>query len=74
MLYSSVSGYMEVVCLILVPMLASQPCLHAFDVPTSSFIFIENVLLFLFLLFFFLNGVNIFVDCRNVSWCKLYII
>ena len=37
---------MEVVCLILGHTLTSQPCLHAFlgfDVPTSSFIFIENV-------------------------------
>ena len=31
---------MEVVCLILGRMLTSQPC---FDIPTSSFIFIENV-------------------------------
>ena len=28
-------GYMEVVCLILCPMLASQPCSHAFWVLTS---------------------------------------
>ena len=28
-------GYMEVVCLILGPMLASQPCSHAFWVLTS---------------------------------------
>ena len=37
---------MEVVCSILGPMLASQPlfaCFLGFDVPTSSFIFIENV-------------------------------
>ena len=37
---------MEVVCLILGPMLASQPCSHAFWVLTSlhlPFIFTENV-------------------------------
>ena len=28
-------GYMKVVCLILVPMLASRPCLHTFWVLTS---------------------------------------
>ena len=35
---------MEVVCLILRPMLASQPCLHAFfgfNIPTSSFILLK---------------------------------
>ena len=55
LLYSDVStyvgGYMEVVCLILGPtciyVTCSFPTLFAcflgFDVPTSSFIFIENV-------------------------------
>ena len=43
--------YMEVVCFILGPMLASQPCSHAFlgfDVPTSSLIYIENVFCMIF--------------------------
>ena len=41
---------MEVVCLILGPTLTSQPlfaCFLGFDVPTSSFIFIENVFIIL---------------------------
>ena len=33
--YKLMYGYMELVCLILGPMLASQPCLHAFWVLTS---------------------------------------
>ena len=57
---------MEVVCLIFGPMLALFACFSGFDIPTSFFIFVENVFLFLFLSFFFLNDVNIlFVDCRN---------
>ena len=66
---------MEVVCLILGPMLASQPCSHAFWVLTSL-----HLLSFLLKMFFyyscfhcfFLNGVNMF--CRlQKYWCKLYI-
>ena len=48
---------MEVVCLILSPMLASQPCSRAcflgFDIPTSHFLLKMFFLLFLFPLFFF---------------------
>ena len=58
---------MEVVCLILGPMLVSQPCLHAFCVLTSlhlSFL-LKMFLLFLFLLVFFLDGAR--------EGCKLYI-
>ena len=42
-------GYMEVVCLILGPMLASQPCSHALWVLTSIhlLLFIENVFIIL---------------------------
>ena len=36
-----------------------------FDVLTSSSIFIENFILVFIV--FFLNGVNIFVDCRNTG-------
>ena len=42
---------MEMVCFIFGPMLASQPCAQAFlgfDIPTSSFIFIENVFYYSF--------------------------
>ena len=60
---------MEVVCLILGPMFA---CFLGFDVPTSSFIFIENVFYYsCFHCFFFLNGVNIFCTLQKY-WCKLY--
>ena len=48
---------MEVVCLILGPMLASQPCLLAFlgfDIPTS-FIFIESVFYYSLILVMLLN-------------------
>ena len=67
---------MEVVCLILGPMLASQPCSHAFWVLTSL-----HLLSFLLKMFFyyscfhcvfFLNGVNIFCTLQKY-WCKLYI-
>ena len=55
---------MEVVCLILGPMLAFRPCSHAFWVLTSL-----HLLSFfkLYILVFFLNGTNIFVDCRNTG-------
>ena len=59
---------MEVVCLILGPMLASQPCSYAFSVLTSlhlvSFL-LKMFFIILVSIVFFLNGVNIFVDCRN---------
>ena len=46
-------GYMEVVCLILGPTLTPEPCSHTFrfDIPTSSSIFIENVI-FVSIVFF----------------------
>ena len=47
---------MEVVCLILGPMLASQPCSHAFWVLTS-----------LHLLSFLLKMFTISIDCRVVD-------
>ena len=57
---------MEVVCLILGPMLASQPCLPAFWVLTSlhllSFL-LKMFFIILVFIVFFLNGVNIFF-CR----------
>ena len=62
-------GYMEVVCLILGPMLASQPCLHAFWVLTS--LHLLSFLLFLFPLFFVRNRVNILFSLQKY-WCKLY--
>ena len=58
---------MEVVCLILGPMLTSQPCSHAFWVLTSPHL--PSILLKMFLLscfhYFFLNG-RLFVNilCR----------
>ena len=59
---------MEVVCLILGPMLASQPCSHAFWVLTSlhllSFL-LKMLFIILVSIVFFLNGVNIF--CRNAE-------
>ena len=66
---------MEVVCLILGPMLASQPCSHAFWVLTSlhllSFL-LKMFFIILVSIIFFLNGVIIF--CRlQKYWCKLYI-
>ena len=65
---------MEMVCLILAPMLASQPCLHAFWVLTSlhllSFL-LKMFFIILVSIFFFRNGVNIL--CRlQKYWCKLY--
>ena len=67
---------MEVVCLILGPKLASQPCLLAFWVLTSlhllSFL-LKMFFIILVSIVFFLNGVNIF--CRlQKYWCKLYYI
>ena len=38
---------MEVVCLIVGPTLTLFACFLGFDVPTSSFIFIENVFIIL---------------------------
>ena len=66
---------MEVVCLSLGPMLASQPCLHAFWVLTSlhllSFLLKMCFYYSCFHCFFFRNGVNIL--CRlQKYWCKLY--
>ena len=64
---------MEVVCLIWGPMLATQPCSHAFWVLTYLVIFIENVFYYsCFHFFFFLNGVNIFIkicSSMKVSLC-----
>ena len=62
---------MKVVCLILGPVLASQPCsmLFCFDVPKSAFIFIQNY--FCFHCFFFLNGVNLVLRLQKYC-CKLY--
>ena len=66
---------MEVDCLIVVAMLASQPCSHAFWVLTS--LHLLSFLLKMFIIIFvsiviFMNGVNIF--CRlQKCWCKLYI-
>ena len=70
--------YMEIVCLIVGPIYVSLPtlftCFLGFDVPASSFIFIENVFYYsCFHCFFFLNGVNIFCTLRKY-WCKLYYI
>ena len=59
---------MEVVCLILGPVLASQPCLHAFwDLTSLIFPFIENVF-FYYSCIFFLNGVNIFCRLPKYSY------
>ena len=67
---------MEVVCLILCLMLASQPFSHAFWVLTSlhllSFLLKMFFIILISIAFFFLNGVNIF--CRlQKYWCELYI-
>ena len=62
---------MEVVCLILGPKLASQPCLLAFWVLTSlhllSFL-LKMFFIILVFIDFFLNDVNVFVDCRNTIY------
>ena len=49
-------------------------CFLSFDVPTSSFIFIENVyfIILVSIVFFLLNGVNMFCTMQKY-WCKLYI-
>ena len=55
---------MEVVCLILGPMLASQPCSHAFWVLTSlhllSFLLKMFFIILVSIVFFFLNDANTF--------------
>ena len=58
---------MEVVCLILGPILASQPCSHAFWVLTSLPLLFLCFLLFLFPVFFFSEWCEYFVDCRNTG-------
>ena len=56
---------MEVVCLILVTMLASRPCSHAFWVLMSlhliSFLLKMFFIILVSIVVFFLNGVNIFL-------------
>ena len=69
---------MEVVCLILGPMLASRPCSHTFWVLTSlhllSFLLKMFFIILVFIVFFSLNGVNMFVQCRlQKYWCKLHV-
>ena len=61
---------MEVVCLILGPMLVSQPYLHPFWVLTFFHFYWKC---FLLLLFVYLNGMNIFCRLKKY-WCKLYTI
>ena len=56
---------MEVVCLILGPMLASQPCLHAFWVLTSLHI-IENVFYYSCIA----NELRNITDTRAQRWIK----
>ena len=55
-------GYMEVVCLILGPMLASQPCSHAFWVLSSLQHFIENV-------FYYSCPIGCLFNCLFLSIC-----
>ena len=68
---------MEVVCLILSPMLASQPCSHAFGVLMSlhllPFLLKMFFIILVFIVLCFLNSVNIFCTLQKY-WCKLYII
>ena len=66
---------MEVVCLILGPMLASQPCLYAFWVLTSLHLLsllLKMFFIILVLIIFFLNCGNMF--CRSLFIIKSHAI